>query len=83
MHFLDPMARWGQNKRGTTQIHSYRFKIFLRDFYLIQQSVICIVLGVKIRNLKFDFKTGGTWRQVGQGTLIMNIYNFFLFNLVV
>ena len=23
-------------------------------------------LGVKIRNLKVDFKTGGTWRQVGQ-----------------
>ena len=23
-------------------------------------------LGVKIRNLKVDFKTGGTWRRVGQ-----------------
>ena len=34
-------------------------------------------LGVKIRNLKVDFKTGGTWRRVGQYTLIMNIYDFF------
>ena len=23
-------------------------------------------VGVKIRNLKVDFKTGGTWRRVGQ-----------------
>ena len=23
-------------------------------------------LGVKIRNLKVDFRTGGTWRRVGQ-----------------
>ena len=23
-------------------------------------------LGVKIQNLKVDFKTGGTWRRVGQ-----------------
>ena len=25
-----------------------------------------LTLGVKIRNLKVDFKTGGTWRWVGQ-----------------
>ena len=30
--------------------------------YLTQKST----LGVKIRNLKVDFKTGGTWRRVGQ-----------------
>ena len=24
------------------------------------------ILGVKIRNMKMDFKTGGTWRWVGQ-----------------
>ena len=23
-------------------------------------------LGVKVRNMKMDFNTGGTWRQVGQ-----------------
>ena len=23
-------------------------------------------LGVKVRNLKMDFNTGGTWRRVGQ-----------------
>ena len=34
-------------------------------------------LGVKIQNLQVDFKTGGTWRRVGQLTLIMNIYDFF------
>ena len=35
-------------------------------------------LGVKIRNLKVDFKIGGTWRRVGQWTRIMNIYDFFI-----
>ena len=25
-----------------------------------------ILLGVKVRNLKVEFVTGGTWRQVGQ-----------------
>ena len=35
-------------------------------------------LGVKIRMLKVDFKTGGTWCRVGQWTLIMNIYDFFI-----
>ena len=24
------------------------------------------ILGVKVRNMKMDFNTGGTWRQVGQ-----------------
>ena len=40
------------------------------------QSMPC-KLGVKIWNLKIDFKTGGTWRRVRQWTLIMNIYDFF------
>ena len=31
----------------------------------------------RCQNPKDDFKTGGTWRQVGQWTLIMNIYDFF------
>ena len=35
-------------------------------------------IGVKIQNLKVDFKTGGTRRWVGQWTLIMNIYDFFI-----
>ena len=38
---------------------------------------IMLGLGVKIRNMKVDFKTRGTWRQVGQWTLIMNFYDFF------
>ena len=33
-------------------------------------------LGVKIRNLKVDFKTGGTWRWVGQWTLMIKINDF-------
>ena len=37
-----------------------------------------LFIGVKIRNLKVDFKTGGTWRRVGQGILIMHIYDFFI-----
>ena len=36
------------------------------------------VLGVKIQNLKVDFKTGSTWRRFGQLTLIMNIYDLFI-----
>ena len=35
------------------------------------------LLGVKVRNLKMDFNTGDTWRQVGQWTLMMKIYDFF------
>ena len=36
-----------------------KWKIFVRYLY---------ILGVKDRNRKMDFKTGGTWRQVGQYT---------------
>ena len=36
-----------------------------------------LVLGVKVRNMKMDFNTGGTWRRVGQWTLIMKTYDFF------
>ena len=39
------------------------------------------LLGIKIRNLKVDFKTGGTWHWVGKWTLIMNIYDFFCIRL--
>ena len=33
----------------------------------------------EIWKLKMDFNTGGTWRRVGQWTLMMKIYDFFLF----
>ena len=36
------------------------------------------ILGVKVRNLMIEFKTGGTWRRVGQQILIMKIYDFFI-----
>ena len=28
--------------------------------------VLLLLLGVKAQNMKMDFNTGGTWRQVGQ-----------------
>ena len=43
------------------------------SFYWVDDGT----LGVKIQNLKVDFKTWGTWRQVGQWILIMNIYDIF------
>ena len=36
------------------------------------------ILGDKVRNMKMDFNTGGTWRRVGQWTLMMKIYDFFV-----
>ena len=44
------------------KIHTSREKIV----ELKIQFLLSITLGVKIRSLKVDFKTGGTWRQVGQ-----------------
>ena len=38
-------------------------------------------LGVKVRNMKMDFNTGGTWRRVGQRTLMMKSYDFFFIRL--
>ena len=40
------------------------FEEIEEDFYFYY--VPTYVLGVKIRNFKVDFKTGGTWRWVGQ-----------------
>ena len=34
-------------------------------------------LGVKVRNMKMDFNTGGIWRWVRQCTLMMKIYDYF------
>ena len=36
-------------------------------------------LDVKVRNMKMDFNTAGTWHRVRQWTLMMKIYDFFLF----
>ena len=42
------------------------------------EYTICLwSLGVKVRNMKMDFNNGGTWRRVGQWTLMMKIYDFF------
>ena len=34
-------------------------------------------VGVKVRNMKMYFNTGGTWLWVGQSTLMMKIYDIF------
>ena len=39
--------------------HTRRFKIFLKC--VIKGDKVCM-LGVKVRNMKMDFNTGGTWR---------------------
>ena len=44
------------------------------QLYLYHNSY---VLGVKVWNMKMDFNTGGTWRRVGQWTLMMKSYDFF------
>ena len=47
----------------------------------IQSNILLSWLGVKVQNMKMDFNTGGTWRWVGQWTLMMKIYDFFFFYL--
>ena len=37
-------------------------------------------IGVKVQNMKMDINTEGTWHRVGQWTLMMKIYDFFLFS---
>ena len=66
--------------------HSIRIffkKCRLCDFSKLQKRFFQILelclLGVKVRNMKMDFNTGGTWRQVGQWTLMMKTYDIFLF----
>ena len=31
-----------------------------------KDTVLQCIVGVKVRNMKMDFNTGGTWRGVGQ-----------------
>ena len=52
----------------------FRFSLLEKMSIILYEGPI---LGVKIRNLKVNSKTGGTWRQVRQWTMIMNIYDFF------
>ena len=46
-------------------------------FLTIFNNAFTYRVGVKVRNSKVDCKAGGTWRRVGQSTLIMNILGFF------
>ena len=47
--------------------------------YVYGDEIHVHIIGVKVRNMKMDFNTGGTWRRVGQWTLIMKIYDFFTY----
>ena len=46
--------------------------------YVYGDEIHVHIIGVKVRNMKMDFNTGGTWRRVGQWTLMMKIYDFFI-----
>ena len=39
--------------------------VFYRTSIYVVQTLQPLQLGVKIRNLKIDFKTRGTWRRMG------------------
>ena len=57
----------------------YRKKYYI--FVIIGQLFAnCHIIGVKVRNMKMDFNTGGTWSRVGQWTLMMKIYDFFFYS---
>ena len=46
--------------------HNWKSKVGPIDLHVLQIRAEIFKLGVKIRNLKVNFKTGGTWRHVGQ-----------------
>ena len=46
---------------------------FISSLYIVYTT-----LGVQVRNMKMDFNTRGTWRQVGQWRLMMKINDFFI-----
>ena len=62
-----------ESPKGARSLLVPTFTFLVPSFFLAAVSF----LGVKIRKLKVDFMTGGTWRRVRQWTLIMNIYDFF------
>ena len=59
------------------------FDSFFKHLHTFQTNIYVVYVpwkvGVKVQNMKMDFSTGGTWRLVGQWTLMMKIYDFFLF----
>ena len=40
-------------------------------FHALKNKNIIYILGVKVQNMKMDFNIYGTWRRVGQWTLMM------------
>ena len=48
-----------------------RARLSLGSARILDMYVLCM-LGVKVRNMKMDFNIYGTWRRVGQLTLMMN-----------
>ena len=67
--------------RGSISSRLANVKCIL-DYRITTTFCVSIILvhrlGVKVRNMKMDFNTEGTWRQVGQWTLMMTIYDFFI-----
>ena len=62
----------GSSKRGSIfTTLTYHHEDNIRDMYQTMCSIVIVVVstppppavGVKIRNLKVNFKTGGTWRR--------------------
>ena len=49
---------------------------------LARQKVRYDILGVKVRNMKMNFNTGGTWHWFGQWTLMIMIFFIWLNRLV-
>ena len=70
---------------GRRLLNNNRFKtiFFARDSYYLYARLAFKVhsvdwlLGVKVRNMKMDFNTEGTWHRVGQWTLMLKIIEFF------
>ena len=55
----------------------YENSIFPGIFWIFEWFFSSTTLGVKVRNMKMDFNTGGTWHRVGQWTLMIKFYDFF------
>ena len=75
MGFLNSNPHWRGHCVGSI---SYKMKreyfIFSKELFNCENIKYALFnLGVKVRNIKMDFNTRGTWRWVWQWTLMMKI----------
>ena len=65
----------------SSNIMAVTIKISIIIFNLLHWFQVCrlFILGVKVRIMKMDFNTGGTWRRVAQWTLMTNDENLLFF----